>query len=81
MVDGAAGRGGSRGGRRRHTAMLEYDDSAFYYFTLTVLGFYILPGTYYLVFNQIMPALRPRDDPINRPRTEVSPKRALASSV
>ena len=37
--------------------MLEYDDSAFYYFTMTLLSFYMLPGTYYLLFKQILPAI------------------------
>lgn len=29
--------------------MLEYDNSAFYYFALTILGFYIVPATYYVL--------------------------------
>lgn len=29
--------------------MLEYDNSAFYYFALTLLGIYILPGTWYAI--------------------------------
>jgi translocation protein SEC63 len=29
--------------------MLEYDNSAFYYFALTLLAIYIIPGTYYAV--------------------------------
>lgn len=29
--------------------MLEYDNSAFYYFALTLLGIYIIPGTWYAV--------------------------------
>ena len=27
--------------------MLEYDDSTFYYFALTLLGIYVIPGTWY----------------------------------
>lgn len=53
--------------------MLEYDDSAFYYFCLTLLGFYIFPGTIYLVFYQVLPALFPKDDFESRARTEVGP--------
>jgi len=50
--------------------MLEYDDSAFYYFCMTMLSFYMLPGTYYLVFKQLLPALLPRTDAGLVPRTE-----------
>jgi hypothetical protein len=52
--------------------MLEYDDSAFYYFTLALLSFYILPGTYFLIFHQVWPAIFPGEDPLKVARTEVS---------
>lgn len=29
--------------------MLEYDDSAFYYFSMTLIGFYLIPGTYFWI--------------------------------
>lgn len=29
--------------------MLEYDNSAFYYFALTMLAIYILPGTWFAI--------------------------------
>lgn len=35
--------------------MLDYDNSAFYYFSITLLSFYILPGTYYF-FSEIYDA-------------------------
>lgn len=54
--------------------MLEYDDSAFYYFCLTLLGFYIVPGTIYLIFYQISPVLFPKDDLESKARTEVGMK-------
>eukprot|EP00624_Nannochloropsis_granulata_P006862 evm.model.NODE_5287_length_31514_cov_28.831980.10 len=56
--------------------MLEYDDSAFYYFCMTMLSFYMLPGTYYLVFKQLLPALLPRTDAGLAPRTEAERRKA-----
>jgi translocation protein SEC63 len=32
-----------------HSIMLEYDNSAFYYFSLTLLSIYLLPGYYFLL--------------------------------
>ena len=56
--------------------MLEYDDSAFYYFCMTLLSFYMLPGTYYLVVKQLLPALIPRSDPTLVARTEAERRKA-----
>jgi len=56
--------------------MLEYDDSAFYYFCMTMLSFYMLPGTYYLVFKQLLPALLPRTDAGLVPRTKAERRKA-----
>ena len=57
--------------------MLEYDDSAFYYFCMTILSFYILPGTYYFIFKQVLPAVLPGKDPELSARTEVSTSSVL----
>jgi translocation protein SEC63 len=35
--------------REENNKMLDYDNSAFYYFSITLLSFYILPGTYYFL--------------------------------
>lgn len=56
--------------------MLEYDDSAFYYFCMTLLSFYMLPGTYYLLFKQVLPALFPTDDASLVPRTQAEKNKA-----
>lgn len=52
--------------------MLEYDDSAFYYFCLALLSFYMVPGTYYFLAKQLWPALVPPKDDNLRARTAVS---------
>lgn len=51
--------------------MLEYDDSAFYYFCLALLSFYMVPGTYYFLVKQVWPAIVPPKDPQLEARTEV----------
>lgn len=56
--------------------MLEYDDSAFYYFCMTMLSFYMLPGTYYLIFKQLLPSLIPSTDSDLVARTEVERRKA-----
>lgn len=53
--------------------MLEYDDSAFYYFCLALLSFYMVPGTYYFLVKQLWPALVPTKDDALQARTEVGP--------
>ena len=56
--------------------MLEYDDSAFYYFCMTLLSFYMLPGTYYLIVKQLLPALIPPSDASLVARTEAERRKA-----
>lgn len=51
---------------------MEYDDSAFYYFCLALLSFYMVPGTYYFLAKQLWPALVPPKDDALRARTAVS---------
>jgi hypothetical protein len=53
--------------------MLEYDDSAFYYFCLALLSFYMVPGTWYFLTKQVWPALVPPKDAEMAARTEVRP--------
>ncbi|KAJ8605435.1 hypothetical protein CTAYLR_003313 [Chrysophaeum taylorii] len=54
--------------------MLEYDDSAFYYFCLTMLGFYVVPGTWW-VGRSVVRALRRVDE---EARTSLEKKRIEA---
>ncbi len=51
--------------------MLEYDDSAFYYFCLALLSFYMVPGTWYFLVKQVWPAIAPAKDAGLEARTEV----------
>ena len=40
-----------RGGEKEN---LDYDDSAFYYFSLAMLNVVLIPATYYLVIKPVM---------------------------
>eukprot|EP00611_Tribonema_gayanum_P017928 TRINITY_DN3090_c0_g2_i1.p1 TRINITY_DN3090_c0_g2~~TRINITY_DN3090_c0_g2_i1.p1 ORF type:complete len:649 (-),score=300.82 TRINITY_DN3090_c0_g2_i1:64-2010(-) len=49
--------------------MLEYDDSAFYYFSLTLVTFYVIPVTLSTII-QVVNVLVPRDAALTKARTE-----------
>lgn len=50
--------------------MLEYDNSAFYYFAITLLGIYILPSTYYVVVELLQAFVLGGDDVGAKARTK-----------
>ena len=56
--------------------MLEYDNSAFYYFMLTTLTIYLLPATYSIV-NHTWSALFPKLDAREEARTSLEQKKAV----
>jgi len=45
--------------------MLEYDDSAFYYFSLAVLSFMLIPYTYYVIKEMISGSVRLESEGVN----------------
>lgn len=55
--------------------MLEYDNSAFYYFALTLLAIYILPGTWY-VLSEFVGAFLGGGDVGTKPRTKAELEKA-----
>ena len=50
--------------------MLDYDDSAFYYFSMTLLLIYLIPGTYYCL-NEVHLALHSGGDVGSTGRTSI----------
>ena len=55
--------------------MLEYDNSAFYYFAITLLAIYLLPGTWYAV-SELISAVLGSGDVGTKPRTKSEREKA-----
>lgn len=55
--------------------MLEYDNSAFYYFALTLLSFYLIPGTWFAL-SEVYYATMGQSDPASKARTGLEKDKA-----
>ena len=55
--------------------MLDYDNSAFYYFALTLLCFYLIPGTWFAI-SELYCAFTGKTDPDVAPRTALERNKA-----
>jgi translocation protein SEC63 len=55
--------------------MLEYDNSAFYYFAITLISIYLLPGTWYAL-SEIYKAFIATGEAGTTPRTDLEKEKA-----